>query len=171
MVDPRRTSTRRAVLSYDHFKELYKEAGVQLPDLLVKDYQGIFQDFVFTSDEIDGLEIRVEQNEEDIILLNGRVDDLEIRVGALEYRVYKNISTANSLTTEQFQIILCKNTTPINITLKSSPLDGDEVSIIRTNAIVRIIGPVNNKTNLTLNVKGTGPKLVYDAVDLTWWRI
>ena len=92
-------------------------------------------------------------------------------MGALEYRVYKNISTATSLTTEQFQIILCKNTTPINITLKSSPLDGDEVSIIRTNAIVRVIGPVNNKTNLTLNVKGSGPKLVYDAVDLTWWRI
>lgn len=66
MATPRRTATRRAVLSYDQFKDLYKSAGIVLPDLLVKDYQGILQDFVFTSDEIDGLEEKVTQNTEDI---------------------------------------------------------------------------------------------------------
>ena len=66
MANPRSTSTRRAVLSYDHFKDLYKSIGIVLPDILVKDYQGILQDFVFTSDEIDDLESRVIQNKEDI---------------------------------------------------------------------------------------------------------
>ena len=167
MDDPRRISTRRAVLSYSQVREM----NLEWTDLMMKYYQGILQDFAFTADELDGLEVRVQQNEEAIVILDGRIDDLELRVDDLEYRVYKNVSTATSLTTGQFQIILCKNTAPINITLKSNPLDGDEVSIIRTNAIVRIIGPVNKKTNLTLNTKGSGPKLVYDATDLTWWRI
>ena len=59
MALPRSTSTRRAVLSYSQYKELYKEAGVELPDLLVKDYLGIFQDFVFTADEVDAVDARV----------------------------------------------------------------------------------------------------------------
>ena len=66
MLPPRRTSTRRAVLSYDQYKDLYKESkpSIVLPNLLVKDYQGILQDFIFTSDEIDSLELRVIENEE-----------------------------------------------------------------------------------------------------------
>ena len=61
MTLPRSTSTRRAVLSYDHYRELYKQATppISLPDLLVEDYQGIFEDFTFTADEIDLIEVRV----------------------------------------------------------------------------------------------------------------
>ena len=59
MALPRSTSTRRAVLSYSQYKDLYKDAGVELPDLLVKDYLGIFQDFVFTADEVDTVDARV----------------------------------------------------------------------------------------------------------------
>jgi hypothetical protein len=59
MALPRSTSTRRAVLSYSQYKDLYKKAGVELPDLLVKDYLGIFQDFVFTADEVDTVDARV----------------------------------------------------------------------------------------------------------------
>ena len=68
MADPRRTSTRRAVLGYDQLKDLYAAAkpSIVLPDLLVKDYQGIFQDFIFTSDEIDIIDSRVTINEADI---------------------------------------------------------------------------------------------------------
>lgn len=171
MADPRSTSTRRAVLSYDHYKDLWKSAGIILPDLLVKDYQGILQDFIFTSDEIDLIDVRITINEADIAELQEDVIDLQLRVAALEYRAYENISTTTNLTAEEFQIILCKNTSPIEITLKTDPIDGDEISVIRTNATVKVIGTINGKTNLTLNIKGSGPKFVYDADSLTWWRI
>ncbi|MAO21791.1 MAG: hypothetical protein CMJ25_13670 [Phycisphaerae bacterium] len=69
MAKPRKTSTRRAVLSYDHYKDLWKGVGIVLPDLLVEDYQGILQDFIFTSDEIDLIDIRVTKNESDIVEL------------------------------------------------------------------------------------------------------
>lgn len=64
MADPRSTNTRRAVLSYGRLKEL-----VDWPDLVIKDYQGIFDDFVFTADEVDGLDVRVTVSEKDIIEL------------------------------------------------------------------------------------------------------
>jgi hypothetical protein len=38
-------------------------------DLMVKDYQGILQDFAFTSDEIDDLEVVVIENSSDIVEL------------------------------------------------------------------------------------------------------
>lgn len=66
MAAPRSTLTRRAVISYNHYKDLWSNAGIALPDLLVEDYQGILQDFIFTSDEIDGLESRVIINTENI---------------------------------------------------------------------------------------------------------
>ncbi len=61
MAEPRRTSTRRAVLSYDQVKLL-----TEFPELMVKDYQGIFADFVANADSIDLLEFRVIANEENI---------------------------------------------------------------------------------------------------------
>ena len=122
-------------------------------------------------DFIASLEVRVEKNEQDIIKIKEDVIDLQLRVAALEYRAYENVSTTTSLTTNEFQIILCKNTSPIEITLKTDPIDGDEISVIRTNATVKVIGSINEKSNLTLNVKGSGPKFVYDADSLTWWKI
>ena len=66
MADPRRTSTRRAVLGYDQLKNLTKDAGFEWPNLLIKDYQGIIQDFVFLADSDDSLEIRIFDNEGNI---------------------------------------------------------------------------------------------------------
>ena len=65
MADPRRISTRRAVLSYSQIRDM----NPQWTDLMVKDYQGILQDFAFTSDEIDGLEVIVFENSSDIVEL------------------------------------------------------------------------------------------------------
>ena len=56
MVDTRRTATRRAILSYDQYKDLYKSINIVLPDLLVKDYQGILQDFISNADGIEELQ-------------------------------------------------------------------------------------------------------------------
>ena len=62
MGGPRRTTTRRAILSYDQYKSLYKSINIVLPDLLVKDYQGILQDFIANADGIENLENSHYQN-------------------------------------------------------------------------------------------------------------
>ncbi len=161
MADPRRISTRRAVLSYEHLKQLTKD----WPDLLIKDYQGIFQDSSFLADEIDALELRVIQNEEDINILQEKVIELEERIEALEYRMYKIVQTENPLTTGPFETIICKNTGAIDITLDPSAKEDDEVNIKRRGDIVNVIGKIDGLTNMALNVERYSMKLVFDGTE------
>ena len=100
------------------------------------------------------------QNEEDIV-------DLQLRVAALEYRFYEIITTATSLITEQFQTIICSNVAPINITLKTEPMIGDEVNIKRRGGAIVVIGVIDGFTNKTINVLNYSMKLVFNGTD---WR-
>ncbi len=160
MADPRRTSTRRAVLSYEQIKRL-----TDWPNLLVKDYQGILQDFAFTADEIDTLEVRVVQNEEDIVIIKEDIVDLQLRVADLEYRVYEIVNTTASIDSEPFTTIICKNTLPIDITLDTDAKENDEVNIKRRGATVNVIGQIDGSTNMTLNIKNYSMKLVFDGTE------
>lgn len=56
MANPRRTSTRRAILSYDRLKQLTEDSGAKWSDLLIKDYQGILQDFISNADGVDDIQ-------------------------------------------------------------------------------------------------------------------
>ena len=84
MAESRRTTTRRAVLSYDQYKDLYKSIKIVLPDLLVKDYQGILQDFIFLSDEIDDTESEASSSLGLISRLNSLVSEAERKIEDVE---------------------------------------------------------------------------------------
>jgi hypothetical protein len=161
MADPRRIRTRRAVLSYEHLKQLTSN----WPDLLIKDYQGILQDSSYLSDEIDGLELRVIKNEEDIDVLEAKVVELEERIEALEYRVFDVIETTSSMNLEEFKTLICRNTDAISITLKENPILGDEVNIKRTAGVVNVIGVIDGLTNVTINRVNYSMKLVFNGTD------
>jgi len=75
MADPRQASTRRAALGYDQLRRMTKEAGNEWPSLLIKDYQGILQDFVFLANDADLFDERITQNANDIVI---NVDDIQI---------------------------------------------------------------------------------------------
>ena len=165
MADPRSASTRRAVLSYDQLKQLTEESGAQWPNLLIKDYQGIIQDFIFTSGEIDGLEVRVEANEAAITQLILDVNALDGRVGTLEFKSTKVINTTTSLTTDGYQTIICRNTSPITITLELTPVNDTEVNIKRRGEEVTVIGLINGTADRVINIPQWSMKLVYDGTD------
>lgn len=151
--EPRRTSTRRAVLSYDQLKKLTVDSGSEWPDLLIKDYQGILQDTAFLADETDKVEA-------DLI---ERVDSLEVRVDALEYKTFTIVPTTENTQTLGFQIIICKNTSAIDITLDPDALLDDEVHIKRRGGVVNVIGTIDGFTNKRINVKYYSMHLVYDG--------
>ncbi|HHZ71043.1 MAG TPA: hypothetical protein EYN67_08420 [Flavobacteriales bacterium] len=66
MADPRQASTRRAALGYDQLKRMTKESGNEWPTLLIKDYQGILQDFIFLANDADEIDEKITQNTSDI---------------------------------------------------------------------------------------------------------
>jgi hypothetical protein len=158
MADPRSTATRRAVLSYDQLKQLTEESGAEWPNLLIKDYQGIIQDFVFTSNELDAIDARVTINEAAIASLN-------IRVDVLEFKSTKVINTIVDMTTDGYQTIICRNTGPITITLELSPVDDTEVNIKRRGEEVTVVGLINGTDDRVINIPQWSMKLVYDGTD------
>jgi hypothetical protein len=149
MADPRRTSTRRAVLSYDQYKDLYKSIGIVLPDLLVKDYQGILQDFIFTSDEIDGLDVRVTVNEKDI--------------SELQDRIFRTEIVTEDLTAKSFQVILCDNASSIEVTLNPDAEKDDMIHVMRRNEEVTVIGLINGLNDRLINVKYWSELYIFDG--------
>jgi hypothetical protein len=152
MAEPRRTSTRRAVLSYDHFKDLYKSIGIVLPDLLVKDYQGILQDFVFTSDEIDGLDFRITKNEENI--------------SDLQDRILRTVKITNDYIAKSFDVVLCDNPIPIEVTLNTSAEKDDLIHVMRRNSEVTTLGLIDgDNTGRVLNVKYLSELYIYDGTE------
>lgn len=160
MANPRRVSTRRAVLGYEHLKQL-----TNWSELVVKDYQGILQDTSFLADEIDAIEARVVNNEEDIEALQEDVADLKESVELLEYKKFVVVTTDESLTTSQFQIIICNNLSPIEITLKPNAVKDDELHIKRNGEQVTLKGNVNGLSDRVLNIPQWSDHLVFNGVD------
>ena len=113
------------------------------------------------ADSEDTLEGRVEQNELNIL-------DLQQRVDILEFKVFKKVITTDSLTTSGYQIIICKNTSPITITLELSPEDETEVHVKRRGAEVTIIGTIDGLVDRVLNIPQWSDHLVYDNTE---WNV
>ena len=73
--------------------------------------------------------------------------------------------TTVSLTTDRNQIIICKNSASINITLDPQAVAEDECHIKRRNGVVEVIGTVDGLVNKTINVLNYSMHLVFDGTD------
>ena len=166
MATPRSVSSRRAALSYDQLKNL-----VPWPDLVIKDYQGIGQDTRFLADEIDDLEIRVIVNEEDIVQLkqdvidlNIRVDNVELRLDALEARIFRTVIVTESVIAMPFQVVLCDNVAPIEVTLFTGAVKDDQIHVMRRNDEVTSLGLIDgDNTGRIFNVKYQSELYIFDG--------
>ena len=83
MAEPRSASTRRVFLSNSHLEEL-----TGWPELMLEDYQAIKQDFNYTTDEIDLLDVRVTTNKADIVdLQDSHYPNLSAQVQFLQQQI------------------------------------------------------------------------------------
>lgn len=157
------------------FRDLYRRTaykGGNAIDDLAKAIDDIEFDIEKINNTLIEYGLRITKNEEDIILIrediviiHEDINDLQLRVAALEYRFYEIVTTTDSLTTGEFQTIICSNVTPINITLKLDPVVGDEVNIKRRGGTVVVIGIIDGLTNKTINVLNYNMKLVFNGTD------
>mgnify|MGYP003634780113 CR=1 FL=1 len=84
MAEPRSASTRRVFLSYSHLQEL----NPKWAELMIEDYQAIQQDFTYTTDEIDLLDVRVTTNKADIVdLQDSHYPNLSSQVQFLQQQI------------------------------------------------------------------------------------
>ena len=115
--------------------------------------------------------IVVENTEQELTSTGSRVSRNAARINSLELKQFELVETTVALTTNPFEIIDCANTAKIDITLDPNAVGKDEVHIARSGATVDIIGMVNGKTNIRLNVKGFSVHLIKQITGSGWLQI
>ena len=96
---------------------------------------------------------------------NSRISRNAARINSLELKEFEIVNTTTELTTKDFQIIICKNTIPINITLDPQAIENDEVHIKRRGQSITVVGSIDGFTNRTINVLNYSMHLVFDGTD------
>lgn len=112
-----------------------------------------------------GEEDLIESGEQTQTATSSRVSRNAAKINALELKEFEVINTTSNLTTEPNQIIICRNTTPITITLDSQAVIEDEVHIKRRDATISVVGSIDGFANRTINVKNYSMHLVFDGTD------
>jgi len=107
----------------------------------------------------------VEDSKQNITSTSSRVSRNAARINSIELKEFEIISTTTSLTAEEFQIIICKNTSAIDITLDPEAIENDEVHIKRRNGVINVIGSIDGFTNKRINIKNYSMHLVFDGTD------
>ena len=107
----------------------------------------------------------IEESQQDITGSSSRVSRNAARINSLELKELEIVNTTVGLTAEEFQIIICKNTVSIDITLDPQAIENDEVHIKRRGSSINVIGSIDGFTNKTINVLNYSMHLVFDGTD------
>lgn len=109
--------------------------------------------------------IVIEDTGSELTSTSSRVARDAAKLNAVELKQFEIISTTESITTGPFQIIICSNTAPINITLDPLAIKDDEVHIKRRGAKVTEIGLIDGLTDRTINVLNWSDHLIFNGTD------
>lgn len=107
----------------------------------------------------------VNENQQGITGSSSRVSRNAARINSIELKEFEIVVATASLTAEEFQIILCKNTLPITVTLDPQAIEHDEVHIKRRGESIEVIGSIDGFTNKTINVLNYSMHLIFDGTD------
>jgi len=113
----------------------------------------------------------IESTEQELVSNNSRTARNAVRINSLELKEFELIETAVALTTKPFEIIDCINSGLIEITLDPNAIAKDQVHIARSGGRVRILGVINGKNNLDLNIKEASVNLIKKITGPGWLQI
>lgn len=107
----------------------------------------------------------IEDSQQNITSSSSRVSRNAARINSIELKEFEIVQATTDLTTEEFQIIICKNVASINITLDPQAVENDEVHIKRRSGPINVIGSIDGFTNKLINVLNYSMHLVFDGTD------
>lgn len=107
---------------------------------------------------IDDNAVNITTNTANILMNDGDIS-------ALEGRELVSTITDVDYTAEPYQIIICTNLVPINITLNPAPTLNEVVHIKRAEAEVTVLGTIDGITDWVLNVQYWSMQLVFNGTD------
>ena len=115
-----------------------------------------------SADEVD--------NSSQVLTSTGsRVSLNSAKINALEKIAFDIEIITADFTTGRDQIIICNNTSSIDVTLDPEAIEEDTIHIKRTNAVVEVIGTIDGFVNKRINIKYFSLHLVFNGID--WSQI
>ena len=107
----------------------------------------------------------IEEGSQEQTASSSRVSRNAAQIGALELKEFEVVTTLVDVTTSLNQIIICRNTAPITVTLNTQAIQGDEIHVKRRGGSITVVGPIDGFTDMTINIKLYSMHLVFDGVD------
>jgi len=107
----------------------------------------------------------IEDSQQNITSSSSRVSRNAARINSLELKEFEIVNTTTSVTAEEFQIIICKNVSSIDVTLSPQAVENDEVHIKRRGGPINVIGSIDGFTDKLINVLNYSMHLVFDGTD------
>ncbi len=116
-----------------------------------------------------GSEDVVDNSQQDLTSMGSRVARNAVKINALEKTSFDVEIISVDFTTSRNQIIICQNTSVIDITLDPNAIQEDQIHIKRTSDVVNVIGNIDGDTSKKINVKYFSMHLVFNGVE--WSQI
>ena len=107
----------------------------------------------------------IEDNQQDLISASSRVSRNAARINSLELKEFEILTTTTDLTTDRNQIILCKNASPITVTLDPQAVAEDEVHVKRRGESITVVGLIDGSNDQIINVLNWSAHYVFDGAD------
>tara|TARA_R110001632_G_scaffold75929_1_gene172433 strand:+ start:241 stop:717 length:477 start_codon:yes stop_codon:yes gene_type:complete len=112
-----------------------------------------------------GTDDSIDDSQQNITSSSSRVSRNSAKINSLELKEFEIVNTTVDVVAEEFQIIICKNSLPITVTLDQRAIENDEVHIKRRGESIEVIGSIDGFTNKTINVINYSMHLIYDGTD------
>jgi len=116
-----------------------------------------------------GNEDVVDSSQQDLTSMSTRVARNAVKINALEKTSFDVEIISADFTTSRNQIIICQNTSVIDITLDPNAIQEDQIHIKRTSDVVNVVGSIDGDTSKKINVKYFSMHLVFNGVE--WSQI
>ncbi len=111
----------------------------------------------------------VDSSQQDLTSMGSRVARNAVKINALEKTSFDVEIISADFTTSRNQIIICQNTSVIDVTLDPNAIEEDQIHIKRTRDVVNVIGNIDGDTSKKINVKYFSMHLVFNGVE--WSQI
>lgn len=156
----------------DSFEQIFltykdvRDANPQWSNQMIEDYLSLKRDVNSVAEESDSAQDQIDVIDAKILVINGRLDDLEALIPVAFYIIANHTVTTN-------ETITCGNVASITITFPLTPINQQRVSVKRTNAEVVINGNgklVDGESSITLNRVYTGLTFEYSE-SAGYWSI
>ncbi len=107
----------------------------------------------------------IDDTQQNVTGASSRVSRNAARINSLELKEFEIVTALTNTTTDRNQIIICKNTSPIEVTLDPQAVEDDEVHIKRRGEQVIVIGLIDGDNDQIINVLNWSSHYVFDGTD------